>query len=410
MRRVRLDWVTTVSRQAVDVANLDSAEVFHYSIPVIEATGDGAVERTEHIDSSKLLLEGGEVLISKLNPRKARVLIAQAHEIPTVCSGEFIPLVPQPDIDRQFLWWRLSSNDVTQELGSQVRSVTRSHQRIDPIVLTKLWFDLPSLDEQKRISAFLDSKCADIDELLQEMATQRALLDERRSALITMSLSGVFSGNHDLVESGIPWIGHIPSHWEVMRLKHLGRASIGLTYSPTDVVEDPSEGTLVLRSGNIQNGRISLEDNVFVRTPVPSHLRTLEGDILICVRNGSVRLIGKSAVITDEMAGVTWGAFMSVFRSPMNQYLSWVLRSSIFSQQLGLFATSTINQLTNATLHNFQVPVPPEDERRSLVRALEDECGRIDDLEAELERSTALLNERKTAIITTAVTGQMEVA
>lgn len=376
----------------------------------VEANAGGLSSDVEIGDLSRddaVLARSGDVLFGKLRPYLSKVVYVEED---LHCSSELLVLRPSTGVlDSRFLYYLALSKPFTSWAISTSVGVKMPRTDWPALSLFKL-DDIPSLDQQQKISRFLDQEIDSLSRLAQEQGRQRALLAERKSALITTALSGGFSSNRDLIDSGVPWIGLIPSDWEVMRLKHLGRASIGLTYSPADVVDDPSEGTLVLRSGNIQNGRISLEDNVYVRASVPTHLRTQSGDILICVRNGSVRLIGKSAVITEEMAGVTWGAFMSVFRSSMNGYLSWVFRSSIFSQQLGLFATSTINQLTNATLHNFQVPVPPEKERGTLTRILEDECGRIDDLTAELDRSAELLNERKTAIITAAVTGQMEVA
>jgi len=124
-------------------------------------------------------------------------------------------------------------------------------------------------------------------------------------------------------DSGLEWLGEIPSHWKVKKLKYLGEAIIGLTYSPDDVV-DESEGTLVLRSSNIQNKKLAFEDNVYVRKEIPEKLRTQKNDILICARNGSRALIGKNALIDESAEGVSFGAFMSIFRSEYNSYLSTV--------------------------------------------------------------------------------------
>ena len=86
--------------------------------------------------------------------------------------------------------------------------------------------------------------------------------------------------------SGVDWLGDIPEAWEAKKLKYLGNAIIGLTYSPDDVV-DEANGTLVLRSSNIQGGELAFYDNVYVSRKIPTNLRTKTGDILICARNGS---------------------------------------------------------------------------------------------------------------------------
>ncbi|MGA2705868.1 MAG: hypothetical protein ABSH35_32900 [Isosphaeraceae bacterium] len=95
------------------------------------------------------------------------------------------------------------------------------------------------------------------------------------------------------------------------KLKHLGQAQIGLTYDPSEIV-DEGTGTLVLRSSNIQGGRIVFDDNVFVKKEIPSRLITQSGDILICSRNGSRALIGKNAKIDCDSAGQSFGAFMTI--------------------------------------------------------------------------------------------------
>ena len=162
-------------------------------------------------------------------------------------------------------------------------------------------------------------------------------------------------------ESGFAWFGDVPAHWTVTRLKYLGEAIIGLTYDPSQVVNGDS-GTLVLRSSNVQKGKIILDDNVYVDATIPPDLITIIGDILICSRNGSRALIGKNATIDALSVGQTFGAFMTIFRSRHSRYVSWLLNSPLFEFQSGAFLTSTINQLTVGVLNNFEVPLPPEAE------------------------------------------------
>lgn len=408
--RVRLDWVASPARVAVNSSELSGRSVFHYSIPVMEKTGDGAYEHGSAIESGKLLLHGGEVLISKLNPRKSRVVIAAAHEVPTVCSSEFVVLRPNPDLSTRFLYWLLSSSETTQALSAQVRSATRSHQRVEPSAVTKMWIALPSLAEQQRIARFLDIECGLLDEVIAEQERLVAQLSERRLALISRAVTGGLQVAHGEGSGTDEWFGSLPEGWRSSRLKHLGRAIIGLTYGPGDVQQE-GEGTLVLRAGNIQNDAIDLTTGqVWVGSRIDDRLRLAAGDILICARNGSARLIGKSAVIPAELAGQTWGAFMLVFRSAMNPFISWVLRSTIFSQQAGLFATSTINQLTVNTINNMRIPVPPISEQIKVDRFLQTETERMELLSAEAKRQIDLCRERRDALITAAVTGKMKVA
>jgi len=200
------------------------------------------------------------------------------------------------------------------------------------------------------------------------------------------------------------WLNQIPNHWEIKRLKYLGDALIGLTYSPDDVVNDEGEGVLVLRSSNVQNKQLAFDDNVYVNKKVPSKLVAQKGDILLCARNGSRALIGKNAQIDDYAAGMTFGAFMSIFRSPYNDYLSKVFNSPLFESQSGSFLTATINQLTTGNLKGFEIPLPPELERKKIANFLDHETAKIDTLIEKQQQLIKLLKEKRQAVISHAVT------
>lgn len=203
--------------------------------------------------------------------------------------------------------------------------------------------------------------------------------------------------------SGVEWLGEVPSHWEVKRLKYVGKAIGGLTYDPSEIVEE-GNGTLVLRSSNVQNGRIVFDDNVYVTTTIPDKIITQDGDILICSRNGSRSLIGKNAKIDHKSSGLTFGAFMMIFRTEYSEYIVHVFNSQLFKVQSGLFLTATINQLTSGDLYSMVVPLPPADEQHTIAAFLDRETNIIDTLIAEQKRLVELLAEKRQAMISHAVT------
>ena len=206
-------------------------------------------------------------------------------------------------------------------------------------------------------------------------------------------------------KSGIEWIGDIPENWEVTKLKFIGVAFGGLTYSPNDIVDNPDSGKLVLRSSNIQNGKLELNDNVYVNIAVSEKLTLRQGDILICSRNGSKHLIGKNIVIDETMAGNTFGAFMMIFRSKSWRFLSQYFNSPIFTSQSALFLTATINQLTSGTLNNFLIAIPKtSEEQTQIAKYLEYKTNQIETLIANKQKLIELLQEERTAIINQAVT------
>jgi len=206
-------------------------------------------------------------------------------------------------------------------------------------------------------------------------------------------------------ESSIGWLGDAPKHWLATKMKFLGKAKIGLTYSPSNVVdEEGANCTLVLRSSNVQDGKIVFHDNVYVQSEIPENLRTEEGDILICSRNGSRALIGKNAMIDQKSAGLSFGAFMTIYRSDLNHYLFWVFNSQLFKLQSASFLTATINQLTVGNLNSFDVLLPPPEEQTAIANFLDAETSKIDALVSEQRRLIELLKEKRQAVISHAVT------
>ena len=160
----------------------------------------------------------------------------------------------------------------------------------------------------------------------------------------------------------------IPESWKWVRLGEIGYSNIGLTYNPKDITDN---GVIVLRSCNIQNNDMSYEDIVRVKMEIPQNKMCCKGDILICARNGSKRLVGKAAIIDRE--GMSFGAFMAIYRSQCNKYILKVINSSYFKNTLlGDTGTTTINQITQNMLKNVPVPLPPIVEQKRIVAKLEE--------------------------------------
>jgi len=157
----------------------------------------------------------------------------------------------------------------------------------------------------------------------------------------------------------------LPEGWQWCRVRDVSRSYIGLTYKPSDVSQ---KGTIVLRSSNIQNGKLDLNDIVRVSSDIPEKLWVEKNDIIICARNGSKRLVGKSAIIDAMNESMTFGAFMAICKTPFYKYIYLFLQSDLFFSQLReVSGTTTINQLTQNNFNRFLVPIPPVNEQERIV-------------------------------------------
>ncbi|MGP1528217.1 MAG: restriction endonuclease subunit S [Campylobacter sp.] len=160
---------------------------------------------------------------------------------------------------------------------------------------------------------------------------------------------------------------NLPSGWKVVRLGEIGKILNGLTYSPENV---SNNGLLVLRSSNINDNFIVLNnDDVYVKG-ISKFNKTLENDILICVRNGSKNLIGKNALITEKYKDLAFGAFMAIFRSNYNLFLIHIFKTNTFFKQVKNDLGATINSINNSNLLNFKIPLPPIDEQEKIAEIL----------------------------------------
>ena len=153
--------------------------------------------------------------------------------------------------------------------------------------------------------------------------------------------------------------------WERHSLGEIGSTLIGLTYSPADVVKE--DGVIVLRSSNIQDGEIDYKDLVRVNKKIKDSLFTKKNDILICARNGSSRLIGKNALISDDDTGHSYGAFMMVYRSEDNPFVRQLLCTKKYFAQVGENLGARINQITTSDMNSFEFFFPQSKEERSKV-------------------------------------------
>jgi type I restriction enzyme S subunit len=245
----------------------------------------------------------------------------------------------------------------------------------------------PTLTEQKAIATAL----SDVDDLINNLekliAKKKAIKQGAMQQLLTPPHKG---GKRLAGFSGV---------WETKLLGEIGSCIIGLTYSPDNVVND---GTLVLRSSNVQENKLAFHDNVYVNSTIPTNLRVKEGDILICVRNGSRQLIGKCAILDKRVDGQTFGAFMSVFRTEYSKFVFQMFQSNDIKRQIDENLGATINQITNKVLNSFSIPFPSIKEQEAITKILCD----MDDEILKLEYKKDKYNGIKQGMMQELLTGK----
>ena len=196
----------------------------------------------------------------------------------------------------------------------------------------------------------------------------------------------------------------VPSSWEWTTIGDIAESNIGLTYKPTDICDN---GIPVYRSNNIQNRRIDKTELVRVDTRILDKQFLAVGDLLICARNGSRRLVGKCALIEELAEPTSFGAFMAVCRSVYNPWISLLLNTNYFDRYLDDSNSATINQVTQTMLLSFQLPFPPKNEQERIIKEVQKWSKLIDDVESGNERLQALITASKSKIIDLAILGKL---
>ncbi|WP_160119802.1 restriction endonuclease subunit S domain-containing protein [Rhodovarius lipocyclicus] len=408
-QELRADFLCYPYRETVSPERFAGQAVAHYSIPQVQETGGPLVEPADDIDSSKLLIRRPTLLVSKLNPRKKTICIAEPQgDLPTLASGEFVS-IQSDKFDQNYAYYVWLSEKVTDRLSAIVQSATRSHQRVNPSDILKLPWKWPSLATQERIAGFLRVKTAQIDALI---ARKQALLErlvEKRQAIITQAVIQGLNPDVAMKESGFAWLGHVPSHWDVKRLKYISpRVTVGIVVTPAAYYAD--EGTLALRGLNVRTMGFDLSDTRNI-TPEGNALNsksTLQAGDLVAVRTGAP---GTTSVIPEELAGSNC-IDLVIIRRPRGaseRYLGWFLNSSVAHTQYAMGAEGALQQHFNVeTSKEVVVTLPPPSEQFEIAKHIDEAIASHDVQADKVRRSSELLFEYRSALITAAVTGQIE--
>ena len=235
-------------------------------------------------------------------------------------------------VDTNYLYHLCCGTNWTAGTNKAVMGLT-----LNKATLLEKEIPLPDINEQHEIATKLDK----IDALIAERQQQLELIDQAVKSRF-IELFGDPQRN--------------PHGYKHTKLSDIATYYNGLTYKPENVA---AEGTIVLRSSNIQNSQLDFADTVRVDCAIKERLMVQKNDILMCSRNGSAKLVGKVALIKDIQEPMSFGAFMMIIRSHYFGYLMTNFQMDAFRQQIKTGATTTINQITGRMLDDVTIPLPP---------------------------------------------------
>ena len=336
----------------------------------------------KYYQSPEIMVFPGDILLVKTaSIGKCALVRSLPHE--ATINPQFVVL-KEIKVNHQYLTYFLQSpiaQKKFQEFAIGAAVPTFSQKKLEGLIVPT-----PSLPEQQRIVDILDREFTKIDAL--KANAEKSLLAAK-----------------DLFQATLKKELEPKEGWETKHLNEWATYSIGLTYKPADV---SNEGTIVLRSSNIQNDELVFDDIVRVACKVKDELFVEDGDILMCSRNGSARLVGKVARIGKEQERMTYGTFMTIIRSKYNPILFYYFKSNDFRSQISKGENTMINQITKYMLNDVVISLPNDPREVSrIARSLDDLNDRCKSLQENYQKTLTLCDDLKQSLLRKAFNGEL---
>lgn len=373
---------------------------------VIEKDDDKVTEATKR--SYQEVLKG-EFLINPLNLNYDLISLRIAlSEIDVVVSAGYIVLKAKQIINKKYFSYLLHRYDVAymKLLGSGVRQTINYGHISDSILVA------PPLSEQQKIAQFLDDKTAKIDQAVDLAEKQIALLKEHKQILIQNAVTRGLNPDVSLKDSGVEWIGQVPEHWEVKKIKHV-TSKIGSGITPLGGGSNYIDGGIpLLRSQNIHFDRIDLNDVARISEFTHNSMKNSKvrkGDVLLNITGGS---LGRCFYVdSNEEMNVNQHVCIIRPNKKINTiFLNMLLASEIGQKQIWFFQQGGGREGLNfQAIKNFYLPLPDLEEQQKIAIYLNKQATKIDQAIALKTAHIEKLKEYKSVLINDVVTGKVRV-
>lgn len=361
------------------------------------------------------LLKDGDLLFARSGATVGKSVMYSEAWGPCCFAGYLIRARPDsgkalPEYIRYFSESRLYWQHITSEqIQATIQNVSAERYGNLPVAM-------PDIAGQRGIVRFLDRETAKVDALIAKQEHLIATLREDRAATITHTVTRGLDPQVEMTETGVEWLGEVPAHWHQAQLRHIvDRIEQGV--SPEAYAELADDGWGVLKAGCVNGG--VFQDVQHKKLPagfeIDPSIVVKEGDLLVCRASGSPDLVGSTAVVrqlrynlilSDKTFRLIAGSRIAPY------YLEWAMNSRIYREQVrGAIsgAEGLANNLPMSSLRSFRFPVPPLSEQKHIVVHLDERCSTIDALIEKAEESISILREYRSALITDAVTGKIDV-
>lgn len=398
----------TVGRYWVDgtIPWLNSGAV---NAPLIVEPSAFITEEALECSSAKWIPEGALVM-ALAGQGKTKGMVAQLG-IPTTSNQSMAAIVPTQEIDARFLFWWLQSN--YQNIRNMAGGDLRDGLNLD--LLGSIPCPLMPIGEQQAIASLLDRETAKIDALVAEQEKLITLLKEKRQAVILQAVTKGLEPTVPMKDSGVEWLGEVPAHWKVGKAGFYVTVLPGYAFPSTGFSLDDSNVKL-LRGVNVGVGELRWDDVVYWSRTEEDGLDMFElqaGDVVIGMDRPLISSGMRVAFVRgQDLPCLLLQRVAKVQPSPAvdGRFVMRLLSSRAFEAHFAPDTTGiSVPHISGEQISSFVIPVPPLDEQQEICDFLDAELEKLNALNLEAERAILLLAERRSALISAAVTGQIDV-
>ncbi|MBN6149352.1 restriction endonuclease subunit S [Xanthomonas sp. AmX2] len=351
--------------------------------------------------------DAGDILFGKLRPYLAKVFLAErAGE----AVGDFHVLRPKQGMDGRYVQYQMLSQSFIDAIDGSTfgsKMPRASWETLGHMPLT-----VPPAREQTAITAFLDRETAKIDALITEQEKLIALLAEKRQATISHAVIKGLDPNTPMKDSGVPWLGEVPAHWRMLRVKAVSQFT---TSGPRGWSERITEdGSLFIQSGDLNNTlgidfeaakRVSVADDAEA-----ARTRLIDGDVVVCITGAKTGNVAVCAQLREPAYVNQHLCLIRPTEDVLPLFLASTLKSNFGQTQFELSQYGLKQGLSLENIRELWIAVPPRHEQTEIIGFLSAETIMLEELKAQSEHAIALLKERRSALIAAAVTGKIDVS
>jgi type I restriction enzyme S subunit len=399
--------LTEINREVLPESTPEDYEIEY--VDISNVTGMGRILGTEKLPFGKApsrarrLVKSGDTIISTVRTYLRAITTIQNPPPNLVVSTGFATLSPGSEIDGGYFAYLAQTEQFIHEVVS--RSTGVSYPAITPTELGNIHISYPPLPLQRQIAAYLDRETARIDALVAEKEALLRLLEEKRASLISHAVTRGLNPKAKLKPSGIPWLGDVPEHWDLKPLRHL----VSITSGQVDPRADEFRDWLLIAPNHIESGTGRI-----VGSETAADQGAISGKYLVCkgeVIYSKIRPELRKACIAPENCLCSADMYpMHTTAELLPEFLFYFLLGEAFSRLVILESMRVaMPKVNREMLAPCPLPVPPLQEQRAIAA----ECLRIssatDTVITDIQTSIHLLREKRTSLISAAVTGEMAV-